>query len=82
MEGERQRAWCEYHEDLNQRLGFHTGLNKAERSLAVQMRTGKIGLAAFLYARKVPSVENASCTCGLVVEDTGCQSYAFVLPRE
>lgn len=41
---------------MKHRLKLHARLRKAESSLAVQMRTGKIGLAAFLHARKVPRV--------------------------
>ena len=46
------------------RLRIYDGLQKAEASLAIQMRTGKIGLAQFLYMRKVPGWESANCFCG------------------
>ena len=36
------------------------GLHKAE----VQMRTGKIGLRAFLFERQVPDVMTPVCACG------------------
>ena len=51
--------------DLNsKRLHIHEGLAKAESSLATQIRTGKIGLADFLYRRRVPSVTSPACPCG------------------
>lgn len=56
-------------EDLKHRLKLHAGLKKVESTLAVQMRSGKIGLAAFLHARRVPEVENALCTCGWRKQD-------------
>ena len=34
-------------------LKLHSGLRKAESSVLVQARTGRIGLAKFLYSRKV-----------------------------
>ena len=35
---------------------LHRGFRKAESSLALQLRTEKIGFAAFLHARRVPVV--------------------------
>jgi hypothetical protein len=32
--------------------------------MLVQARTGRIGLAKFLYSRKVPGVVSAQCRCG------------------
>ena len=46
------------------RLKIHAGLAKAESALAVQVRTGKIGLADFLHRRKVPGIESPACPCG------------------
>lgn len=48
---------------------MHAGLRKAESWLAIQMRIGKIGLAAFLHARKVSCVDSASCTHGWKSQD-------------
>ena len=45
-------------------LKLHRGLQKAESSILVQTRTGRIGLAKFLYSRKVPGVLSAQCRCG------------------
>jgi hypothetical protein len=45
------------------RLALHKGLRKAESALLVQMRTGHIGLGAYLAGRRVPGAE-ARCRCG------------------
>jgi hypothetical protein len=47
-----------------ERLKLHDGLQKAESSLLIQMRTGKIGLRAFLFERQVPDVMTPVCACG------------------
>ncbi len=46
------------------RLEWHAKLTKAQSSLATQIRTGKIGLAHFLYQRRTPGVTMAACRCG------------------
>ncbi len=43
---------------------LHKNVKRAKSSLITQMRTGKIGLKAFLYSRWVPGVEDESCECG------------------
>jgi hypothetical protein len=45
-------------------LKLHSGLRKAESSVLVQACTGRIGLAKFLYNRKVLGVLTAQCRCG------------------
>ena len=45
-------------------LKKHHGLRKHESSLLTQIRTGKIGLRAFLFERKVPEVATPRCSCG------------------
>lgn len=45
-------------------LRLHEGLHKAESSILTQLRTGKIGLADFLYKAGVPEVASAACSCG------------------
>ena len=51
--------------DLTEKsLKKYVGLRKHESSLLVQMRTGKIGLRAFLFARRVPGVSTPRCRCG------------------
>ena len=45
-------------------LKLHFGLRKAQNSVLVQARPGRIGLAKFLYSRKVPGILSAQCTCG------------------
>jgi hypothetical protein len=44
-------------------LKLHSGLRKAEGSVLVQARTGRIGLAKFLNSCKVPRVLSAQCRC-------------------
>jgi hypothetical protein len=45
-------------------LRRHEGLNKAQSSLLIQIRTGAIGLRSFLFSRGVPEVLTPSCECG------------------
>src|ERR1700740_3615057 len=45
-------------------LKLHGGLQKVESSLLVQMRTGKIGLRAFLFERRAPDVMTPVSSCG------------------
>ena len=45
-------------------LARHKDLFKAESAILTQARTGRIGLAAFLYKRKVPGFNTATCCCG------------------
>ena len=42
-------------------LPLHDKLNKRLSAIAIQLRTAKIGLKAFLYSRK--AVESPSCPC-------------------
>ena len=42
-------------------LKLHSGLRKAESSVLVQARTGRIGLAKFLYNCKVPGILSTQC---------------------
>jgi hypothetical protein len=45
-------------------LKKHRDLRKHESSLLTQIRTGKVGLRAFLFERKVPEVATPQCPCG------------------
>jgi ribonuclease HI len=45
-------------------LRLHEGLTKRESALLVQLRTEKIGLNDFLFARRVPDVTSPRCDCG------------------
>lgn len=45
-------------------LKLYENLNKAQSSIICQARTGKIGLRAFLYNRRVPGVDTPECPCG------------------
>ena len=45
-------------------LKLHQGLSKARSSIAVQLRSGKTGLAAFLHRRRVPGYPSPLCPCG------------------
>ena len=47
-----------------ERLDLHGNLAKAESSLAVQIRTEKIGFAQFLHRQRVPAVTSPACDCG------------------
>ena len=47
------------------RLKLHKQLKKAESSVVVQARTGRIGLAHFLNKARVPGYETPACRCGL-----------------
>jgi ribonuclease HI len=45
-------------------LQLHEGLTKRQSALLVQLRTEKIGLRDFLFARRVPGVTSSRCQCG------------------
>jgi hypothetical protein len=45
-------------------LNLHQGLRKAESSIFIQLRTGKIGLADFLHKAKVLGYDTPQCPCG------------------
>jgi hypothetical protein len=45
-------------------LKLPEGLQKAESSLAIQLRIGLNGLDAFLFQARVPSVPSPLCSCG------------------
>ena len=45
-------------------LGFHQEATKRLSSIIIQLRTGKIGLNAYLHSRKVPGIDSPNCTCG------------------
>ena len=49
----------------------HDFLRKAESSALVQARTGKLGLKAFLFQRKVPDIATPLCDCGGAPETVG-----------
>ena len=73
-----EREWLEYSHGADPRteparsavcekkdtLRRHEGLTKAESSLAIQLRTGRVGLADYLYKRRVPGFESPACSCG------------------
>lgn len=42
----------------------HWGASKSLSSIITQLRTGKIGLKAYLHSRKVPGIDSPSCECG------------------
>ena len=45
-------------------LQLHTGLRKAESTVLVHLRTGRIGLCYFLKKARVPGYESDQCRCG------------------
>ena len=69
-------SWCAYQNRViepsiaqsiplsKKRLKIYTQLKKTESALTTEIRTGKIGLADFLYKRRVPSVTSKACSCG------------------
>ena len=73
-----QKQWTKYRQALNgsltaaqqrpnidkKQLKIHSSLTKAESSLATQIRTEKVGLADFLFKRRVPDITSPACPCG------------------
>lgn len=72
-----KREWASYQAGLDgpgtaaqqgelrpKRLGLHKNLSKPESSLAVQIRSEKIGFADFLFRQRVPTVTSPACSCG------------------
>lgn len=49
-------------------LRLHKTLHKAESSALTQVRTGQIGLAAFLNKVRVPDYPSPTCRCGQAQE--------------
>ncbi|KAI1003950.1 hypothetical protein K3495_g4261 [Podosphaera aphanis] len=43
---------------------LHRNLTRAQSSIATQIRSEHIGFNSYLYRRKVPGVDDPSCTCG------------------
>ena len=54
---------------IGNRLDYHSGLRKAESSMAIQLRSGKNGFNHFLHKMKVPGVHSARCSCGWAKQD-------------
>ena len=66
--GQRRNRWCSLaatEAPSASRLKLHKQLKKAESSVLVQARTGRIGLAHFLNKARVPGYETPACRCGL-----------------
>jgi hypothetical protein len=63
---QRRRRWCSIaatEEPSAGRLKLHDHLRKAESSVLVQARTGRIGLAHFLNKARVPGFPAPGCEC-------------------
>ena len=60
----REPAPVIYTAPLFKILEKYHSLSKHESSLLTQIRTGKVGLRAFLFERKVPEVATPRCLCG------------------
>ena len=43
---------------------LHKSVKRSKSSLITQMRTGKTGLKAFLYSRRVSGLKDEQCECG------------------
>ena len=66
--GQGRSRWCSLastEAPSARRLKLHEQLKKAESSVLVQARTGRIGLAHFLNKARVPGYETPACRCGL-----------------
>ena len=50
-------------------LRLHANLPKVHSSIVTQIRTGKIGVAAFLHRCRVPGHESPACPLWLAVRD-------------
>ena len=55
---------------------IHKELKKAESSILTQIRTGRIGLAAFLNKARVPNFPSPICQCGQA-EETASHIIAY-----
>jgi hypothetical protein len=63
--GRRARTWGEVESPpSNRQLQLHNGLQKAESSILIQLRTARIGFAHFLHKANVPGFETPLCPCG------------------
>src|SRR5215469_5797736 len=60
-------------------LAACVGLRKAESSILTQIRTGRIGLAAFLNRARVPDFPSPMCQCGQA-EETASHIIAYCPP--
>lgn len=62
----RKPPWGEIFTAENDKgaLRLHRGLSKARSSIAIQLRSGKTGLAVFLHRRRVPGYSSPICPCG------------------
>ena len=49
-------------------LQKHRDLKKHKSSLLTQIRTGKVGLQAFLFQQRVPEVNTPLCRCSITGE--------------
>ena len=49
-------------------LKLHKGLQKAESSMLIQLRTGRTGLRHFLNKVRVPGYESGQCECDMGLE--------------
>ena len=98
-EDAQERRWKEYQESLGsaatpaqigiwgkKRIDFHEGLQKAEASAAIQLRSQHIGFNRYLYKRKVPGNEGPECPCGWQNQDSKhvlihCPTYQQQRPK-
>ena len=98
-EGEQAERWKAYQTGLqtsvtpaqrgewsHRRIDVHDGLQKAESSAVVQIRSQHIGFNRYLFKRKVPGIEGPSCPCGWWSQDVkhilmNCPRYQHHRPN-
>ena len=73
--------WDQIHRPPDKKvLKLHSNLRKAESTVLIHMRTGRTGLAHFLYKAKVPGWDSAICECGQAPETP--RHVLLYCPRE
>ncbi|KAI1006249.1 hypothetical protein K3495_g1966 [Podosphaera aphanis] len=66
---------------------IYRNLNRAQSSIAIQLRSEHVGLNSYLYCRKVPGVETPACQCGYLSQNVRhmvmtCPNTTRITPTE